>query len=240
MNINKIIRIIALSEETAYSFWLMKFITPEIKEKFRIPQDAHPFVEGSQSVVFENSNGNIVAFLAGKEPCETAITSVGKNLKIFPEVYDIEIMQDPSTIFKPGICGIEMEKLRVLTEKEFNDINSSIRLDTYYLQQIKDLREITKDSDDPVLITEKMAELHPRWKFYLDRFKKDGFVYKLNKEINERQSPHLDNNMFDPLFELKTIMQQNDIEHSDLHPGNVAFGKDGKLKLIDFESIHFH
>lgn len=127
MNLNNIINSISRkfsSEEmTAAWYFMEENITPEIKKKFNISENAQAFVSGNRSVVFENQKGNIVAFLNpdSSRACEQAYKAVGRNSKVLPEIYDLEYINLKS--FNSKVCVIEMEKLRPTTANEWEIIH---------------------------------------------------------------------------------------------------------------------
>ena len=198
MNLNKIINSIsrmASEEKTSEDPVLESMITPQIKEKFDISPDSKAFTQGANAAVFENRRGNIVAFIwerweHSKSICSEAMKSVGRNSKILPEIYDIEIIDLMRNKLTQEICVIEMEKLQILTFDE---------------------RKIVRDFVDIAYPEDKKETMMMR-----------GL-----------KPPAI----LDDLILLKKRMKEENIGHTDLHGGNVAWGKDGDLKLIDWESI---
>jgi len=208
---------IARVETVGDSSRLTELISDDIKSRFKIPSSAQPFKSGSFSSVFENSEGNIVAFVDTPNACESAYTAVGRNLTTVPEVYDLDTFSvtkedayettggyaEPLDV---NICVIVMEKLTPLTREEINQLNN---IDPSGSDDLMD------DPGDAKIRLEKMLE-----------------------NIDEIQRPYPYPIVYDKI-DLLQRMDEEGIGHDDFHPGNVAWGHDGKLKLIDWESIYF-
>lgn len=179
---NSIILRIANQEETSAGY-IEVVITPEIKAKFNIPENARAVTEGLRSAVYENSLGQIVAFTE-TNACPPAYKSIGRNSEILPEIYDLEEIDLEFHGDKYKFCVIVMEKLQPLDDSEY-----------------------------PIALN------------YMNKFNHDD------------EFPSPDDKLGTEFIDLFQAMKDNNIYHFDLHPGNIAWSKDGSLKLIDWESI---
>ena len=231
MDIYKIARKIALNEETAADLDLLKFIGPKLRERFDIDKNLEPIAKGQSNLVYENRRGNITTFISATgsaaRSCDQALESVGKNSKILPEIFDLEYIRVKGRRF----CVIEMEKLRVLSDEEEHDIAGLLCYDGETIELLSDLKKLLTEFDDPKLIAIELADRYYRWERIL--LYPDEDIEK----VVERHIYLSENPMLDLVLELFRTMKQENIKHFDLSCQNVAWGRDGNLKLIDWEAI---
>lgn len=123
----------------------------------------------------------------------------------------------------------------------------SVGKDSNILPEIYDLEEIELGGQKHcVIVMEKLEPLSESEKFECKEV--DTEYWAWNKKLKEdyKKDPKSVNLNY-PLIHsgpiekaylmlLKNMTKQN-VTHTDLHPGNVAWGKDKELKLIDWESI---
>lgn len=200
---NKISLKLAFEKETSSADDISEKITPEIKKKYNIPENASALSEGTQSAVYENSLGQIVAFTRANA-CDTAYKSVGKNSEILPEVYDLDKIEIYSD-FEEGhkkLCVITMEKLTPLTSDDENQFRTATKL----------LRDWRNNNN--------------KWEM------------RKEEAVNEYLGTENLNKTGTEILFLWLKMDELGIGHNDLHFGNIAWGKNGELKLIDWEDIY--
>ena len=198
---------VARVETVGDSSVLTGLISDDIKARFKIPASAQPFKSGSFSSVFENSEGNIVAFIDTPNACSTAYKAVGRNLTTVPEVYDLDTFTvNKQKDNKPyisksyggwdvDICVIVMEKLTPISSEDYKAFDDLFL--SYNQRNPKEEKE------------------------------------KLIKSLNGLEPTNFQKEVIDLLHR----MDKENVHHVDFHPGNVAWGHDGKLKLIDWEPI---
>lgn len=221
----------ATEKSVAAHPFITSLITPEIKKQFDIDEAEEPFKSGNRSAVFENKRGNIVAFINaanwahGERACQQAYKSVGRDSEVIPEVYNIEYLETTGKIsseeYAPvKLCVIEMQKFEPLTDiqSELHEILKHF----HNVEYIIDIIRFAKSGDDIKTIIEKMTNKH-----------QSSFTPKaINFYINIGTKP-----LFEKVNDLYQRMKDEGIEHRDLHVGNVVLDSEGRLRLIDWESI---
>jgi len=111
----------------------------------------------------------------------------------------------------------------------------SVGKDSNTLPEIYDLDEITFPEEPRMtycVIT--MEKLEPLRSEDLDRTKEIIDAFWNNEK---RVAPDKNDPFEVKFYNLFRDMEDQGIEHYDLHPGNIAWAKNGDLKLIDWESI---
>jgi hypothetical protein len=122
----------AIDEHTGYNPTVLKLITDEMRSEMDVSLDAHPYEEGSRSVVFDNERGNIIVFSIHDNAKRIAEQIKGPYSEILPEVFKIEKFDISSSDYSwwsnsNNIYAIEMERLTPLSEDEMEVYESWTR-----------------------------------------------------------------------------------------------------------------
>lgn len=173
---------------------------------------------------------NIVAFKVAFQEETSANSWVTRQ--ITPETkikYKIPENAEP---FSEGATSAVYEnslgQIVAFTDKKACDpAYKSIGKNSDILPEVYDLDEIVLDEGKFCVITmEKLTPLNISEKDYIDRI--------LEGDLEDDE---YDTELYKSYDILIDKMVDTGIEHIDLHAGNIAWGKDGNLKLIDWEDI---
>lgn len=181
----------------------------KIKEKFGIAPNEKAFSEGSNSVVYENKKGNIVTFISTNIMGSSACEQAYKAVGRNSKVL-------------PEIYDLEYISIPVTNHPAgyFNREFCVIEM-----EKLEPIKYDSKEWFATYSFLKSNIDDLKRIKYYNDKHRKPGAsLTNIDK-------------LTDDVIELLEQMKIENITHLDLHPNNIAYGRDGKLHLIDWEAI---
>jgi len=199
--------------KTADSFMLTRLITDDIKKKYKIPVDAKPFPRGGFNSVFINSDDNVVAFVDTPHACGAAYKAVGRNLASVPEVYDLD--------------EIEVLKNR---DRDFNDTEKDVPALNWERNKLKIC----------VIVMERLGELDANEEKLFDELYASLWSHDPKYKQIEKNIRNIFAEFASDFDDLIYTMKKENVDHRDFYAHNVGRSKDGRLKLIDWESIRMN
>jgi hypothetical protein len=197
----------------ADSFMLTRLITDDIKKKYKIPVDAKPFPRGGFNSVFINSDDNVVAFVDTPHACGAAYKAVGRNLASVPEVYDLD--------------EIEVLKNR---DRDFNDTEKDVPALNWERNKLKIC----------VIVMERLGELDANEEKLFDELYASLWSHDPKYKQIEKNIRNIFPEFASDFDDLIYTMKKENIDHKDFYASNIGRSKDGRLKLIDWESIRIY
>lgn len=227
-------------EHVGYSENVLKVVDDAMRFAMGVSPSAKPMKSGISSAVFENQRGNIIVFTFDPNAAEVANSIKGELKEILPEIYEVqewkkeegakEEWKIPRTgIPTDTIYAIEMEKLRLLDEDEAMVWAAWIDDFEYGQDDPDKFEQMELDTFAHKVETDPMAADYVG--FVIDEQKKHWD--DLDWESYDQTRDYMLREMQDLAAKAYIL----NIRHSDAHPYNIAWGKDGDLKFIDLEDV---
>ena len=90
MNLLRIASRVSIEDHTSFSPLLLSYVTEDMRNEMGVEPSTEPYKSGKNSVVFTNSNNNIVVFSDWDGAYATAEEAKSSGTDVLPKIFDIK------------------------------------------------------------------------------------------------------------------------------------------------------